>query len=681
MINKKLEDKIKGCLAGAYIGAELGFIRHIKPELLNINDLEELPDKKMDPVFHYQEIEKKINYRKMTPFIDVGIRAYLKYQHRVTPEEFAEIIKNDDELSGPVFNWDDIHTVQELLKEGMNPRISGIGIVPTSNICVAMPAIGIYHACDPEYAYLDGVELASVVQCRKGADWAGLCASTIADALNPEASVDELIEKILKIAHTNAKDVFYQMNKKVHSIISISRTSEKEFFTYWYYNGGHNPERLIFNPIEFILPLLPVYSDKPEQLLALINIPYNAGCHIVSPLAAAIAGALHGYRIFPERWLKWAMPFTEKWFPIIDVLERRLKKENKVLVNIEKLNQQLDSGSTRLFDKIYGCVLAGAIGNAMGSPVECWFDWQIDEKYPGGIKTILDPRRLESEDDNQMAMLLVETYINRQGLPVMARHFGEMWKNKLNRDHFYAMCMGNAYNLIMSGWDPRITGHWSVVTGSTVMCMEPVGMYHIGDPEYAKIDARAISYMYQRGLDVTAAEILVAAVSEALSPDATVESICKQALKAAPSTPLKTFDTRDVKSCKEYLEKCLEIASRYNDVLAVRKELREKCLFYHPIDPLELLGIALAMFYIARGDVRLAAIGGTNMGRDSDTIAGRAAMLSGALNGAQSIPSEWIKLFKPEVLERIKRNCEIFVNCVVSGRIRRLKNRVNYNDR
>lgn len=675
-MDKKIEEKILGCLAGAYIGAEIGFLRCIRPDVLKVDSPEEILNKRLEPVFEYTEQEKRINYRKMTPFIDAGIRAYIKYQHRITPEEFAEIIKNDESLSGPVFNWDDIHTVQELLKEGINPRISAIGIAPTANICVAMVAPGIYHAGDPEYAYLDGVELASVVQCRKGADWAGLCAATIAASLTFDAIPEDVIDRVLKIAHKNARDVFYQMNRKVRSGIHLASGDEKWFLNWWYFNAGHNIERLIFNPLEFILPLLPSYGEKPEILLSLINVPYNAGCHIISPIAGAIIGALYGYQVFPERWLKWSMPVAEKWFQIKDVLEKRLKKEKTIIKTVEKLNQPTQSGSGMLFDKVYGCVLAGAIGNAMGSPVECWFDWEVDQKYPGGIKTILDPRRLESEDDNQMAMLLFETYIERQGLPVMARHFGETWRQKLNRDHFYALCMGNSYNLIMDGWDPRITGHWNVVTGSTVMCMEPVGLYHIDDSEFARIDAKAISYMYQRGLDVIAAEILVAAVSHTLTPDATVESVCKEAIKAAPSEKLKTFDRRDVKNCRQYLEKCLDIASKYDDVLEARKELREKCLFYHPIDPLELLGLALAMFYIAKGDVRLAAIGGTNIGRDSDTIAGRAAMLSGALKGAGSIPEEWIKLFKPEILEKIKKNCEAFVNIVVSGRISRLKNRV-----
>ncbi len=672
-----IENKIKGCLVGAYIGAEIGFLRWAKPDSLYISSHEEIPGKRLDPVFEYKEMEKRINFRKMTPFIEAGIKAYVKNQKRVTPEDFAEIIKNDKQLSGPVFNWDDIHTVQEILREGMHPRISGIGIVPTANICASMPAVGIYHAGVPEYAYLDGVELASVVQCRKGADWAGLCAAAIAACLDPDADANQVIETTLRIAHENAREVFYEMNKPIKHAISMSFGDQKQFLNWWYYNGGYNPERLIFNPLLYVLPLLPCFAGQPEKLLSLLTVPNNAGSHIICVIAGAIAGALNGYKIFPERWLNWSLPVAEKWFPIIDVVEKRLDKEKTIIKTIEKLQEAKESGKSKLFDKIYGCVLAGAIGNAMGSPVECWFDWEIDQKYPEGIKTILDPRRLESEDDNQMAMLLFETYIGRKGLPVMARHFGQTWKQKLNRDHFYPLCMGNAYNLIMAGWDPRITGHWSVVTGSTVMCMEPVGLYHIADEEFARIDAKAVSYMYQRGLDVIAAEILVAAVSEALKVDATVESVCRKAVDAADTSPLRTFDKRDVNSCRQYLEKCLDIASKYDDVLAVRKELREKCLFYHPIDPLELLGIALAMFYIAKGDVRLAAIGGTNIGRDSDTIAGRAAMLAGALKGVSSIPEEWIKLFNPEVLEKIRKNCELFVNLVIPRKIDRLKKRTN----
>ena len=93
------------------------------------------------------------------------------------------------------------------------------------------------------------------------------------------------------------------------------------------------------------------------------------------------------------------------------------------------------------------------------------------------------------------------------------------------------------------------------------------------------------------------------------------------------------------------------------------------------IDPLELWGFALAMFKIANGDVRQAAIGGTNIGRDSDTIAGRAAMLSGTLRGASTVPAEWSALFKPEVLERIKHNAIRFADLIARKTMHRLEKR------
>ena len=210
--------------------------------------------------------------------------------------------------------------------------------------------------------------------------------------------------------------------------------------------------------------------------------------------------------------------------------------------------------------------------------------------------------------------------------------------------------MGNAYDLICAGWDPRITGHWSVVTGSTVMCMEPVGIFHLADPEYAAIDATAISYMYQRGLDNVAATMLAATVAEALPPAShggqrTASGAGRRAPNGAcaPSTsaPSTAPTTTSAPAWRS--------PSKYDDVLAVRAELYEKCLLYHMIDPLELWGFALAMFKIADGDVRRAAIGGTNIGRDSDTIAGRAAMLAGTLRGAGNVPAEWIALFSPRL--------------------------------
>jgi len=128
---------------------------------------------------------------------------------------------------------------------------------------------------------------------------------------------------------------------------------------------------------------------------------------------------------------------------------------------------------------------------------------------------------------------------------VTARDFGVTWRRKLNRDHFF-YCMKNSVDLISAGLDPRIVGHWNIVTGSTAMCMEPAGTYHLCEPANAFIDGTAISYMYQRGLDVLAAAILAASVAAVFRPDATLDSVLKAALEASPKTKTITFDTRKI---------------------------------------------------------------------------------------------------------------------------------------
>ncbi|MDD5707093.1 MAG: ADP-ribosylglycohydrolase family protein [Kiritimatiellae bacterium] len=671
--NLALGERIRGALIGAAIGSELGWARRLRPQAFKVQTAAELWQIPLHPAPPFKQHPKSVNCLNPTPLISLGVRAYLNKQGRVTPEDFGQELMNDRAIAAPVFEWDTLHTTQELLREGIQPRIAGLGTYPNGLLTLAMPAVGIYHFADPEYAYLDGVELASVGQPRLGADWAAIAAAAIAAAFDPANDAEAIVESTLKLAHANAKEAFYQMNPCVQSGRRLFADKQHADYTEWQRTLGRDTAPglagLGRNAVRLVLALLEAFDGDARKFMALLLWPEN-GSHAVAPaIAGAILGARHGLSVFPAEWLKWATPIAKPWFPLEAVVKRRLKVEHQIAAVRKRAHHARRNGMSLLEDKIYGCLLASSIGNAMGSMTEGMLYQQVDEKYPDGVRTVLDPRRLEGEDDNQMAMLLVETYVEREGRPVTARHFGRTWYERLNRDHFFPACMGNTYNLIRDGWDPRIAGHWNQVTGSTVMCMEPVGIYHFADPEYAAIDATAISYMYQRGLDVTAAALLAATVAEALRPDATVEGICDTALRLAPTTPFRTFDRRPFKSPRHYLETCLAVAGRHDDVLEARAELYRRCLLYHFIDPLELWGLALAMFKISKGHVRAAAVGGTNIGRDADTIAGRAAMLAGALRGAGDVPAEWLRLFKPQGLARIRRNAQRLAKLVTHAQL------------
>ena len=223
-----LEEKIHGCLLGAAIGAELGYSRLACPQRFAVSRPEEISHVDLRPVGEdFVEERGRINFRAVTPFINLGVQAYLRKQGRVTPEDFGELLQQDEAIAAPVFFWDGVHSVQELLKEGMSPRLSGLGIAPCGNICAAMPAVGIYHCNDPEYAYLDGVELASVAQPRLGADWAALCAAAIAAAFAPHATGEspDCLEIVLKLCHQNNKELFLPAQPCRPSLWTPRRTS------------------------------------------------------------------------------------------------------------------------------------------------------------------------------------------------------------------------------------------------------------------------------------------------------------------------------------------------------------------------------------------------------------------------------------------------------------------------
>ncbi|NLC57307.1 MAG: hypothetical protein GX774_10755 [Armatimonadetes bacterium] len=674
-----LTEQVEGCLVGAIAGALLGFARCVEPARFDGIDAAGMLNATLTPALDWQPEPYRQNLRDAVPLVDAGVQAYLTQGSRATPEAFAAIFRDHEGIATPAFQWDGLHTIQEILKEGMPPRLSGFGAFPSGLVCAAMPAVGAYHFAHPEYAYLDGVELASVAQPPLGADWAGLCAAAIAAAFVPGATGETVTDAVLKVALRNCREVFYDLEWGLRRYAGLP---EPAFLEEWRRRGGapdldHRTLWIVYNPIAAVLPALRRYADSPAKLMALLVVPppFMYTPTVSAAIGGAIAGAMHGVAGLPPEWREWAAPAVASWRNLTDVVLARARQEAAVVQVTERLVQEDAGGHSLLEEKVRGCILAGAIGNAMGSPVEGRTYQEVDRDYPQGVTTVLDPARLEGEDDNQMAMLLVETYLERQGLPVMARHFGKTWKDRLNRNHFYPFCMGHSYDLITQGWDPRIVGQWSVVTGSTVMCLEPAGIYHLADPEFAAVDATAIAYMYQRGLDVQAAAMLAATVAEALRPDATVDSVCQAALAAAPTEEFRTFDRRRFANCREYLEACLEVADGYDDVMAARVGLYEKCLLYHYIDPLELWGLALAMFRVARGDVRQAAIGGTNIGRDADTIAGRAAMLSGALRGERNVPPEWVALFSEEARARIHRNAARLASLVAEAKLPALKTR------
>ncbi len=307
-----------------------------------------------------------------------------------------------------------------------------------------------------------------------------------------------------------------------------------------------------------------------------------------------------------------------------------------------------------LRERIIGCLLGGAIGNAMGSVVENWHYERIEKTY-GRIEMPLNIGRIATEDDNRIGLLYCEAYL-KHGRHVTPEELAEVWKDQFDPGTDFFWCMRNALELLRRGVSPRQTGIYNINTGSALMAIAPVGIYNAMEPWRAFTDALDLAYMYQPQPDAQCAATYAAGVASAFAPQATVESVVQTMLEVAPDETLPYWNDRKLGNLRRSLQEALDIAEKYgSDWWAARVEICTRLGQWHPIDPVEVISIATCLFQMTGGEYQEGCIAGTNIGRDSDTITNLIGALCGALHGVQVIPEEWregVQEVAPEVYKK-----------------------------
>ena len=77
-------------------------------------------------------------------------------------------------------------------------------------------------------------------------------------------------------------------------------------------------------------------------------------------------------------------------------------------------------------------------------------------------------------------------------------------------------------------------------------------------------------------------------------------------------------------------------------------------LLYQHEFAVQTIALTLAIFKVANGDVWQCMVGGTNIGRDSDTIACQTALLSACMGGMASVPDYVLTLYEEKSLRQYK---------------------------
>jgi ADP-ribosylglycohydrolase len=298
-------------------------------------------------------------------------------------------------------------------------------------------------------------------------------------------------------------------------------------------------------------------------------------------------------------------------------------------------------------DRVEGCVVGQAVGDALGAPTEGMTRAEIRAQH-GWVDDFLtdDPA---GTDDTEYAVLTAMVVL-AHGHALTADDVTAAWRTHLlgqeggfNRGGFSEM---DAIANLRRGLSAPASGmdnHELFSDGAAMRC-GPIGAFCAGDPaEAARLAGIEARVSHDRD-GVWCAQAVAAGIAAGMVGDdwrAVTEA-------ARGAVPADSWTAR-------LIDEALAIGTAAADLPAALDELYERVsIFAYPwadVGP-EAVALAFGVFAAARGDYVGAVLGGVNIGRDADTIAAICGALAGALHGASAIPAHW-----REAVNQVRGDC------------------------
>lgn len=300
-----------------------------------------------------------------------------------------------------------------------------------------------------------------------------------------------------------------------------------------------------------------------------------------------------------------------------------------------------------LEDRIYGCLLGGMIGDAMGAPGEGKTFRQIQEQYgPEGITSFQGV----GTDDTAIREQLIDAILREEGFVTCDAFATSFQRFRQANYSQWWVPVRNAFHKFDSKVTlPIDTGWGNAPSSSSAMAISPMGILNAAQPRQAALETFGVaSFLHggPSGFCRDAACAMAAAVAEALHPQATVAMIVEAATKYLPPV-----SAQEIILCVESTRRMAQEAGSYElfrDSFYAISLREEQC------DSRETVPVALALFEMMEGDPEKSILRAANFGRDADTIATMVGGLCGAFRGASGLPQAWQQQVSPEVQARYR---------------------------
>jgi ADP-ribosylglycohydrolase len=339
----------------------------------------------------------------------------------------------------------------------------------------------------------------------------------------------------------------------------------------------------------------------------------------------------------------------------------------------------------KLSDRMYGCLIGGAVGDALGAPVEGSAYDRIRAEY-GKIREFKPYDHPYSEgkpgmvtDDTVIRSHLCRAISNANGR-IMPDDYAEVICENLDTDHVWVPDEIVQKKLLL-GIHPWDAGRENIPTSIMITAIQPVGAINARNPEQAYQDAMNIASVHQDRLDRDSAAAVAAGIAYAFNPDATLDETIETIRDYASDILTRAIDlTEDLAQESESVDDFAKIY--YDELLDWQwpadqwnlEKYRNGLLFSDTT--LESLPIPLAILQLCEGDIEQSIIEAASFGRNCDAIAGIAGSIVGTLSGASAIPDEWISqceavndtTFQTTGFDSFKKMAEAIINALETER-------------
>ena len=286
-----------------------------------------------------------------------------------------------------------------------------------------------------------------------------------------------------------------------------------------------------------------------------------------------------------------------------------------------------DTKAEILQSRFAGCLLGLAVGDALGLVAENLSRRAIRKRFGQLDRYGLFPGRAYVSDDAEQALALAASLAERGRFdaPDFARRL-RRWFWTL--PPFIGLATVRACFKLSLGFNPARSGVNSAGNGSA-MRVPPLGLFFCHRPEElagAAEESTRVTHTHPRAVAGTV--VIAVAVAELAGEQ------------------LGDFDAEDL------LGRLAETARRYDTPMAEAVARVASLLAADPDEALEALGTsgyvlhtvptALYCFLRSPGSFRDTVSLAASAGGDTDTIAAIAGALSGAFNGSEGIPQDWL---------------------------------------